>query len=328
MHEVYIERCLELAEQGRRLVGNGAMVGAVLVRDGLVLAEGYHQSFGMPHAERELLQKYEQKISSKDVLYVNLEPCCHHGKTPPCTDIIIEKGIKNVFIGMEDPDARMAGKGIERLREAGVNVNIVSSMRERCLRFNRGFASVRTKNRPWITLKQARMQDGRIANVDGSPLKITSEKQNAWSHRNLRAKHDAILVGVQTVMNDDPSLTIRYREEKNMNNKFDQLWRIVLDPTGRIPESSRLCTDENRTRTIVIMDTARPDPKKAEMLQGRGVRVHSVSMQNMQEVFDALMTPVGDFPGLTSVLVEGGAKTWERFREVGVVDEEVILMGA
>ena len=254
-HSSFIDHCLKLAEQGRGFVGNGALVGSCLVRDGKVLAEGYHSAYGEAHAERILLENYEQKISTQDILYVNLEPCCHHGKTPPCTDIILEKGVKKLVFGMQDPDPRVAGEGIRILEAAGVQcIGPIDSAV--CRRFNRGFVSVRENNRPWITLKSAKTADGRIANDDGSPLKITSEEQDAWSHEFLRAKHDAILVGVKTIIQDDPELTVRFCHPER--SRRIQPMRVILDPHGRIPQDAKVLNDEYAEKTIVVTEQEVP----------------------------------------------------------------------
>lgn len=322
-----IHRCLELAVQGRGFVGNGALVGAVLVRSGKIIAEGYHAGFGEVHAERELLQKCTNAIEPNDILYVNLEPCCHQGKTIPCTDIILERGIKHVIYGMQDPDLRVAGQGIALLRSHGVTVMGPVSL-PLCERLNRGFISVRTKNRPFITLKKAVTRDGRIANDDGSPMSITSQEQNIWSHTCLRATHDAILVGVETVMADDPRLDARLAIPEE-----GRPWRVILDRTLRIPLDARVVTDDHRDRTMIVhapivdhdMDMA------VSHLREQGVRLIEIPM--IGDAFDwsalwhILITPNQDYHGLTSVLVEGGAKTWEIFRGAGMVDEEVTLIG-
>jgi diaminohydroxyphosphoribosylaminopyrimidine deaminase / 5-amino-6-(5-phosphoribosylamino)uracil reductase len=324
----FIHRCLDLARRGRGLVGNGALVGAVLVRDGEIIAEGFHASFGSAHAERDLLERFTGSILSQDILYVNLEPCCHYGKTPPCTDIILERGIKHVVYGMQDPDPRVAGQGIEILRSHGIEVFGPVGL-PLCQRINRGFVSVRKNNRPFITLKQARTEDGRIADVDGSPMQITSEEQNIWTHTYLRAEHDAIVVGVGTVIADNPRFDTRFDQQQRDIHP----WRIILDPRLRTPPDARVLTDDHRDRTIIVhgpvvdhdMDLA------VSHLRHQGVRVIAIPL--MDDVFDwsffwkTLMTPEGDYHGLTSILVEGGAKTWNTFKQEGMIDEEVILMG-
>lgn len=328
-HDVFIHRCLELAERGRCRVGNGAMVGAVLVRDGRIIAEGWHQGFGCLHAERMLLQTFAQKMTSNDILYINLEPCCHHGKTPPCTELIVERGIRRVIVGMQDPDPRVAGQGIVHLRLAGIDV-IGPVIPELCERFNRGFVSLRTMGRPWITLKQARAPDGGIAHSDGSPLKITSRGQDIWSHSALRALHEAILIGVGTIISDDPILNTRLCASSEAGQAQIQPWRIVLDPHLRIPPTARVVTDGLRHRTIVV---AAPDADAliSHTLRDRGVRVVEVPLENNHFAWDALWallcTPAGDYHGLTGILLEGGERTWGIFRGAGMVDEEVTLVG-
>lgn len=316
-----MRRCLELAAQGRQTVGNGALVGAVLVRDGKIIAEGYHAKRGSAHAERDLLEKFSEKISPTDILYVNLEPCCHHGRTPPCTDIILERGIKHVVFGMVDPDTRVRGQGIEILRKNGVIVE-GPVLRAECEWLNRGFISVRTKLRPWITLKMARMADGRIANADGSPLAITSPEQNKWSHTFLRARHDAILVGVQTVINDNPTLDARLSDDPGYRP-----WRIILDPHGRMPHDAKVVTDDFASKTIILVDFQ--NEKNVEMLRQNGVHVFAVPMNDegfvWEELWKVLLGSDGDFEGITSFLVEGGERTWNMFKNASHIDMAVVL---
>lgn len=315
------------------------MVGAVLVREGKIIAEGFHEEFGKVHAERILLQNFEQEISSKDTLYINLEPCCASAtkKTPPCADLIVERGIKHIVIGMVDPDPRVAGKGIEYLRSSGVTVE-GPILRTECAYFNRGFVTTRTKNRPWITLKSARMRDGRVMNTDGSRLIITSPAQNAWSHANVRDCVDAILVGVQTVVYDNPQLTICVnREAKKPNKKLVQSnlqpIRIILDPHCRTPLGAHVVSDENAHRTIlVVVHNREVHESKEKELATRGVRLIDVAMEGdtfgWDGLWSQLIMPKDDYHGLTSILVEGGPRTWERFKKAGMVDEEVTLIGA
>lgn len=328
-HVAAIHRCLELAEHGRGKVGNGVLVGSALIRNGNVIAEGFHEDWGSTHAERQLLLKYEQKISSSDILYVNLEPCCHHGKTPPCTDIIIERGIKIVVYGMKDPDTRVAGKGIEQLKKAGINV-IGPVLPEVCARFNRGYISVRTKGRLYITLKKAQMPDGRIANDDGSFLKITNKVQDTWSHTYLRATHDAILIGAKTVMTDDPKLDCRLAEGEKAQY---QPYRIVLDPHLHIPENARVVTDDKRMKTIIIYCSASEaiDQKKLQRLADNSIRVIDIDMRDgifdWENLWEILLSSDDTFHGLTSILVEGGKRTWELCERAGIVDEKITLIG-
>jgi diaminohydroxyphosphoribosylaminopyrimidine deaminase/5-amino-6-(5-phosphoribosylamino)uracil reductase len=320
-HTLFMQRCLELAALGRKAVGNGALVGSVLVRDGTIIAEGYHHAFGQAHAERDLLESFTGKIQPTDILYVNLEPCCHTGKQPPCTDIILERGVKHVVIGMRDPDSRVSGKGIEILRAQGVTVE-GTVLRAECEWLSRGFISVRTKQRPWITTKMAKMADGRIANADGFPLAITSPEQNAWSHKYLRARHDAILVGVQTIINDNPTLDARLSDRPDYYP-----WRIILDPHGRIPVNAKVVTDTHASSTMIIVNPE--NQEKIEYLRKNGVHIFAVPLTNegvvWEDLWKVLLGSDGDFHGVTSVLVEGGAKTWEMFTKANLVDMDIQL---
>ncbi len=322
-HADFMHRCLELAARGRRSVGNGALVGSVLVRSGTIIAEGYHEVYGKSHAERRLLEDFQGKIQPTDVLFVNLEPCCHTGKTPPCTDILLERGIKHVIIGMQDPDPRVAGKGIEILRKNDVTIE-GPILRAECEWLNRGFVTVRTQNRPWITLKSAHTADGRIADEDGSPLTITNDEQNKWSHTHLRSMHDAILVGVQTVINDNPILDARLSTSSNY-----QPWRIILDPHLRIPKNARVLSDEHAASTIVL--TTEEKISDAQSLTKNGALVLPVKMSgdsfDWSELWKTLLTSNGTFNGLTSILIEGGERTWELFKQAKMVDTEVNLVG-
>jgi diaminohydroxyphosphoribosylaminopyrimidine deaminase/5-amino-6-(5-phosphoribosylamino)uracil reductase len=238
---------------------------------------------------------------------------------------------------LADPDPRVAGKGIALLRQKGVTVEGPVE-RALCERLNRGFVTVRTKGRPWITITGARTLEGAIAKPDGSPLKITGIEQDTWSHTYSRGQLDAILVGVQTVIHDDPQLTIRHGtlaegKKKILNTKIDhsQPWRIVLDPHLRIPLTAKLVTDALRFQTIVIAADGHGQDAVKTDLQSRGIRVIEVPFADGRFAWDILWQKLlasdGDFHGLTSILVEGGARTWEMFWEEGVVDEEVRMVG-
>ena len=318
MHEPFLQRCLELAQQGRGKTGTNPMVGAVLVRNKKIIAEGFHEAYGKHHAELQLMEKFDQKISSKDTLYVNLEPCCHElKKTPPCAQMLVKKGLKNIVIGMKDPNPEVSGKGIELLRNNGVNVELCPGMMADCLRLNRGFVSLMTKGRPWVTIKQARTAEGETTKPDGSTLKITDAAQDEWSHRMLRARHDAILVGVGTVLKDNPALTIRSLENP------PNLYRIILDPDFKMSPDARVACDG----TIVV--TSRRE--KAQILESKGVRILEVPVSggafDWSEFWQTLAVPEGEYHGISSILVEAGKRTWDIFTKAKMVDEEVVLRG-
>lgn len=333
-NEHFMQRCLELARRGRGLVGNGAMVSAVVVSEGKIIAEAFHEGFGKPHAEQLLVENVDQKSYSGSTLYVNLEPCVHYGKTPPCTERIIESGIRKVVVGMRDPDPRVDGKGIEALRDGGIEV-IGPVLLAQCEKLNRGFQTVRRFGRPWITLKRAQTKGGAIARDDGSPMKITSSEQDRMSHIFERAQADAILAGVETVIRDNPHLTVRY------GTSTRQPWRIILDPQLRVPMEANVCIDEYKNQTIILtslnnysdqysqLDTG--FKKKLESLQSSGIHVFQIPADDKKFVWPALWKSLTesreDFHGLTSILVEGGNRTWDIFQKAGFVDEEIILVG-
>lgn len=326
-HDPFIRRCLALAAAGRGHVGNGALVGALLVQGEHELAAASYQTYGGQHAERSLLASWRTPIDPDAVLYVNLEPCVEFPgkKTPPCLDILRQRDVRKVAVGMLDPDPRVAGRGIAALREAGIEVT-VPILRTECEWFNRGYVTTRTKGRPWLTLKQARMHDGAIANADGTPRQITSLAQDEVSHRYLRATHDAILVGAQTIVADNPSLTVRHAEVAV------QPWRMVIDPHLRTSPNARVYTDQYANRTIVVTTHQHAMSADAQVLAARGVRVWPMAYDG--QVFDwtalweRCISPADDWHGITSVLVEAGSRTWQAFAAAGMCDQQVILSGA
>lgn len=304
----FMHHCMHLAVQARGKTGTNPLVGAVLVRDGEIIAEGYYGGPGTEHAEALLIKNCAHKIQPSDVLFVNLEPCCHHGKTPPCTEAIINAGIKHVVYGMEDPDERVAGKGIQALREAGVTVE-GPVLRAECERLNRGYVSLRKHGRPYITLKKAQTTEGKVANDDGSRMCITSEEQNAWSHEYLRAKHDAILVGVGTVIADNPQLTIRNTKYEIPNT--NQPLRIILDPDLRTPVDAKVAKDGS----VIVVREGIEVPDRAE-------EIIAVPMVENHFDWNALWGALD----VSSILVEGGPKTWTQFKEASLYDEEITLV--
>jgi diaminohydroxyphosphoribosylaminopyrimidine deaminase/5-amino-6-(5-phosphoribosylamino)uracil reductase len=271
-----------------------------------------------------LLNRFEEKILPTDVLYVNLEPCCHRGKTPPCTGMIHERGVRRVVYGMGDPDPRVSGAGISFLRNVGVDVRGPVE-RARCEWLNRGFISLKTKGRPWVTLKRAQTRNGKVMGEGGRPLKITSIEQDRWAHQWLRARHDAILVGVQTIVTDDPRLNTRFAQEGVSGYPL----RIVLDPQLRVPLTATVVSGALAGGTMLIV-AGMHDPTKERELTGKGVRIFRVPLLSgefdFHELWKTLTSPCEGFLGVARVLVEGGKKTWDSFQRTGANDEEIILL--
>ena len=247
----YIAHCIKIAQKGQYFVAPNPMVGAVLVRnsDGAILAEGYHERYGEGHAEvncfaaaEKLIANSQQPIANyKDcTLFVSLEPCSHYGKTPPCAKLIIEKGVGRVVVGMLDPNPLVAGKGVQMLRDAGIEV-IVGVLEEQCRELNKRFLCLHEKHRPYVILKWAQTADGfiDIKRTSGSPIKISTPATKEIVHR-MRAENMAIMVGTNTVLLDNPRLLNTHWEGRNPI-------RVTLDRHNRIPSDARIFSDDSET---------------------------------------------------------------------------------
>ena len=286
----YIAHCIEIARRGEYFVAPNPMVGAVLVdADGTILAEGWHEKYGEGHAEVNCFRAAEEKGLSPftfhlSTLFVSLEPCSHYGKTPPCAKLIIEKGVGRVVVGMLDPNPLVAGKGVQMLREAGIEV-IVGVMETECRELNKRFLCLHEKKRPYVILKWAQTADGfiDIKRTGGSPLKISTPKTKEIVHR-MRAENMAIMVGTNTVLLDNPRLLNTHWQGRNPI-------RVTIDRHGRIPADARIFSDESET--IVYRD--RTDwPFILEDLAKRNIH---------------------------SILVEGGTTLLNHILETGIWDE-------
>lgn len=311
MDERFIQRTLALAAKGRGHTKTNPMVGAVLVRDGRILAEGYHRAYGADHAEVDCLRRAKEDPAGA-TLYVNLEPCSHHGKTPPCVDAIVRAKIARVVVGMEDPNPKVAGGGIARLRQSGVEVT-TGVLEAECEHLNRAFITGITKHRPYILAKYAATVDGRIATRSGESQWITGEAARKDGHR-LRGEVDGILVGTRTALLDDPRLTNRSGEGK-------QPVRIVLDRMGRLDAGAKLFDGEIET----VVYTARMDRKKADRLAEQGVAV--VFTEERDGVLDtaSFLEDLYD-RGVGTLLVEGGGTLHGSMIKGDFVDEFVLYL--
>jgi len=305
-HERWMQRCLVLAKEGAGHVSPNPMVGAVLIGpDGVVLGEGRHEVYGGPHAEVHAVRAAEARHGAAALrtatLYVNLEPCSHHGKTPPCADLILEKGIARVVVGMTDPFPAVAGRGLRRLRAAGVTV-VEDVLASACMRLNEAFVHHVRTGRPLITLKTAQTLDGRVATTTGDARWVSGEAARTCVHR-WRAEHDAVLVGTGTARIDDPALTVRHVEGR-------QPLRLVLDRTGLLSPTLQLFTDAFTDRTVAVVGLETTPPYEAA-LTGRGGRVIRVPEAGGHLDLSALLDRLGRDGGhdglpLQSVLVEAG----------------------
>ena len=319
----YMARAVKLAEKGAGYTSPNPMVGAVLVLNNTVISDGYHKRFGGPHAEVEALSSVSGDLG-RATLYVTLEPCCHHGKTPPCTDLILKKKVGRVVVGIQDPNPKVGGKGIELLKNNGIEV-VCGVLEDECRDLNRAFFHWISTGRPWVTLKWAQSLDGRIAAATGHSQWISSEPSRERAHL-LRALNDAVLVGVGTALNDDPELTVRLVEGKNPT-------RVVLDSDLKLPLDSKLVTDLKDGPSTWIATVGPPDPKKADLLESKGARVLPCPPGPTGGVdIDHLLRKLGESQ-ISSLLVEGGGRVISAFLRARAAQELVcfvapIVMGA
>lgn len=305
-HEQWMRRCLELAARGAGYVSPNPMVGSVLVAaDGTLLGEGWHQAYGGPHAERHAIADAEARHGTgalrEATLYVNLEPCSHHGKTPPCADYVLEKGIPRVVVGMVDPFPAVAGRGLERLRAHGVEVR-VGVLEKACLRLNEAFVHHVHTGRPLLTLKMAQTLDGHVATSTGDARWVSGTAARQLVHT-WRARLDAVLVGSGTARADDPALTVRHVEGR-------QPVRVVLDRAGLLPATLQLFRDAYADHTLAVTSEA-ASPAYAEVLLDAGGRILRVPEVEGHLDLGVLLDHLGRDGGsdgrpLQSLLVEAG----------------------
>ncbi|MDZ7330347.1 MAG: bifunctional diaminohydroxyphosphoribosylaminopyrimidine deaminase/5-amino-6-(5-phosphoribosylamino)uracil reductase RibD [candidate division KSB1 bacterium] len=310
----YLKRAIRLARRGMGHVSPNPMVGCVIVNNDAIVGEGYHRYFGGPHAEVEALQAAGEAAAGA-TLYVNLEPCCHYGKTPPCTDAIIRAGIKRVVVGMIDPNPLVNQRGIEILRQHGIEVTS-GVEEEACRELNRCFIKYIVAGLPYVTMKIAQSLDGRIATATGHSQWITSYPARVLAHR-LRAEHDAVIVGIGTVLADDPQLTVRFVKGTNP-------WRIVLDDQLRIPLSSRLLTGELAARTIVA--TTSQDEMRKKAVEATGAQVWTISPNQSNRVSIPELLKKMASAHISSALIEGGSQVNTAFLKAGMVDRIIIAI--
>jgi len=304
-------RALELAAKGEGSVNPNPLVGAVVVADAQIVGEGWHKQFGGPHAEVHALNE-AGAASSGATLYVSLEPCCHHGKTPPCTDRIIAAGIRKVVVATRDPNPAVNGKGLAILKAAGIDV-LESVMEQEAKQQNEIFFTSMTQHRPFVHLKLAMSLDGRIATKTGDAKWISGEASRVRAHE-MRRKYAAILVGVGTVTADNPMLDVRHVEGINPRP-------IVLDPTGRIPLSARLLTSGRAP--IIVTHSMSEESEIA--LKEKGAEVWRLPLVNGSLDLPQLLRQLAE-AGLDSILIEGGGETAAGFLNTGLVDKVSLFM--
>jgi diaminohydroxyphosphoribosylaminopyrimidine deaminase/5-amino-6-(5-phosphoribosylamino)uracil reductase len=309
--EQAMARALELARRGTGFVSPNPRVGCVILRDGVVIGEGWHHRFGDAHAEVDAVRNAGGDVQGATVV-VNLEPCSHYGKTPPCASLLVEKKVARVVIGMVDPNPQVAGRGINRLREAGIDVT-TGVLQDDCERLNRSFSTYITEGRPYVVLKAAQSLDGCIATRSGQSFWITGEASRRRVHV-WRGELDAVLVGANTVRHDDPELTVRLAEGRHPA-------RVVLDPLLRLPLDRKIFSTPLQARTIVVCAAQAQDSEAARELTDRGIEVLPVSSDETGALRPEDIVRILAPSGIASVLVEGGAAVHSSFLHSGIVDE-------
>jgi len=308
-----MRRALHLALRGLGWTSPNPMVGAVILKRGRVIAEGWHRAVGGPHAEVWALQAAGEAATGATI-YLNLEPCCHHGRTPPCTDTLIAARVGRVVTACRDPDPRVSGKGIARLRLAGIAVH-VGLLQAEAQRLNEAYFKRVQTGLPFVTLKSAMSLDGKIATVTGESKWITGEKARAFGHR-LRAQHDAVLTGIGTVLADDPELTVRLAKGRTP-------LRVVADSGARTPPTARLLTADERPPIIAV--TRQAPAGRVGRLQKAGAAVWSLPGRHGRVDLPSLMQRLAA-TGANSVLVEAGGTLAAAALEAGLVDRVYLFL--
>jgi diaminohydroxyphosphoribosylaminopyrimidine deaminase/5-amino-6-(5-phosphoribosylamino)uracil reductase len=311
-HEKYMQRCIELAELGAGRVSPNPMVGAVVVHDGKIIGEGYHQKYGQAHAEVNAIAQVTENFDNaaellkQSVIYVSLEPCAHYGKTPPCADLIIKHQIPLVVVGCRDPFDQVDGKGIEKLKTAGIEV-ITGVLEKECQWLNRRFFTKVQKHRPYIILKWAQTNDGFFAPADDSQLWITGEASRRLVHK-WRSEEDAILVGKNTAAIDNPQLNVRYWEGKSPK-------RVVID--RRLELNKDLNVFDQSVETLIFNEIEFKSDGKNKY----------IALEDFNRYVPQYILYQLYLQDIQSVIIEGGARTLQSFIEAGLWDEARVLTG-
>ncbi len=306
----YMLQAIQLAKQGEGWTNPNPMVGAVIVKNGRIIGKGYHKKCGELHAERNAIASLTESAEGATI-YVTLEPCCHYGKTPPCTEAIIEQKIKRVVIGSRDPNPKVSGKGIKMLQEAGIEV-IEDFMREECDRLNPVFFHYITTKTPYVVMKYAMTLDGKIATKTGASKWITGEAARA-EVQHMRHRYMGIMAGIGTVIADDPMLNVRVEGWKSPI-------RILCDSGLRIPLDGQIVKSAGKYRTIVAYADSENTEAKRKRLHEMGVETIWCPDENNQVDLKKLMRYLGE-EGIDSILLEGGGTLNDSALRAGIVQE-------
>lgn len=311
-----MREALRQARKGLGRTSPNPAVGALVVRNGEIIASGYHKRAGSDHAEIEALAKIGGRGRKNDILYATLEPCNHQGRTPPCTEAILSSGIKQLVVGMKDPNPEVSGGGCEYLAEKGVEVRI-GVLESECRRINEAFLKFATTGRPFVVAKSALTMDGWTATVTGHSRWVTNEKSRRFVHR-LRDRLDGVLVGVGTVLADDPMLTTRLKRSGGKDPV-----RIIVDSDLRIPDGAKVLNSDSPAPTLIAVGTDVP-PQRLRRVEKEGVTSLSCPTKEGGIDLPALMDILGGMD-ITSILVEGGSTILGSMIREGLIDKFYIF---
>ncbi len=300
----FLNQTLRLAKKGLSWTNPNPMVGALIVKGGQIIGEGFHHKAGLAHGEIEALKNCRQSLNGS-TLYVNLEPCVHFGKTPPCTNAIIQSGIKRVVCATLDPNPKVSGKGLAKLQKVGIEIS-VGILEEKARILNETFFTFHEKKRPFVALKFAASLDGKMATHSGDSRWITNEKARKYA-RTLRGGYQAIMVGINTVLTDNPHLGTRTKGKK------DPI-RIIIDPNLKIPLNVQVLRDNN----VIIFTSNKTKILKKELLENKGISIEVLGSTpfTMQKLLSVLYER-----NIISVLLEGGGETLGHFVDERLVDK-------
>ncbi|SFC16340.1 diaminohydroxyphosphoribosylaminopyrimidine deaminase [Alkalibacterium subtropicum] len=309
MDRKYMKRALELAEKGRGFTSPNPMVGAVIVKNGQIIGEGYHEKFGEAHAEVNAISSATESVEGATI-YVTLEPCSHYGKTPPCSNLIIDKKLKKVVVAATDPNPLVSGRGLERIRKAGIDV-VEGVLEAESNKLNEVFNKFITTQTPFVLMKYAMSLDGKIATHTGDSKWISSEESREHAHH-LRGYLSGIMVGIGTVLKDDPQLTCRVPGYPNPV-------RIVLDSQLRVPLDSKILKDQDEAKTL-ILTTEHASLSMRREIEQIGVEVLTVPEQDGKVDLEKALEILGG-KGIDSILLEGGGTLNAAALEAGIIDK-------
>ena len=320
VHEKWMARCIALAQRGYGYASPNPFVGSVIVdEDGEVLGEGWHQEYGSAHAERNAIWDAEKKHNGDKLkqatLYVNLEPCSHFGKTPPCSHLVLEKEIPRVVIGMVDPYEKVSGRGIQMLRDKGVEV-CVGVLQAECERLNEAFSHHMATGRPLVNLKMAQTLDGNIATANGDSRWVSGKASRTLVHE-WRSQLDAVLIGAGTALADNPSLTVRHVSGRHP-------FRVVLDRLGKLPASLHLFSDDLVEKTIAVTAAGIEPTYKNQLIQagGQHLQVEETNAHlDLVKILESLGKSTENRSAFQSVLVEAGPSLATAFLQQDLVDQ-------